>query len=434
MGLLYYENLFSQLRVNRVDGQASPHKVAMLLAVINRFEKTSDNQNKIYFNEELRQEFTTQFKQLAGPTDSDNPHLPFFHLRSSGFWHHHIKPGKKSPYENLSTASGPGVIVEHIQYAYLDDELYELLGNEVVRNILRASLYKNLENKDRDNYLDAVRGWNWLECELVVDLYFKMLELQVANKKFNKTKFYNELVPLLNNRNLKAVESKCQNVSAIMVQYGYPYVVGLKPRWNYQKQLEKVVLSQLIGQSIKIDDFLKRNLDISGNLERQIEWDNVFDSEVPELIPGVKEVRPDYLARKIDYSQRENRNRLLGEHGEEFVINFERFRLTQAGREDLVNDVEWSSKKHGDGLGYDIRSFDPVKDEEIFIEVKTTNSGKYQPFYLSKNELSFSKNNADKFSLYRVFQFKSDPRIFSMRGEVDKYVNLDAETYRAYFS
>lgn len=434
MGLLYYENLFSQLRVNRVDGQASPHKVAMLLTVISKFEKETVNQNKIYFNEELRQEFSAQFRQLAGPKDSDNPHLPFFHLRSSDFWRHHIKPGKRSSYENLSTASGPGAIAEHIEYAYLDDELYELLDNEVVRNILRASLYENLEDKDRGRFLDAVRGWDWLECELVVDLYFKMLELQVGNQKINKTRLYTDLIPLLNNRNLKAVESKCQNVSAIMVQYGYPYVIGLKPRWNYQKQLEKVVLSQLIGQSIKIDDFLKQNLDIPGKIERQIEWGEVFDSEVPELIPGVKEVRPDYLARKIDYSQRENSNRKLGEHGEEFVVNYERFRLAQAGRKDLVNDVEWSSKKYGDGLGYDIRSFDPVKDEEIFIEVKTTNSGKYQPFYISKNELSFSKKYADKYCLYRVFQFKSDPRLFSMQGEVDKHVNLDAETFRAYFS
>lgn len=434
MGLLYYENLFSKLRVNRLNGHASPHKVAMLLAVIQLIEESNISRNRIYFDQELKREFTNQFRQLASPGDSDNPHLPFFHLRSSGFWEHHLNPGKNDSYKKLTTASGPGDIAKHIQYVNLDDELFELLCNDVVRKILRTNLYKNLEENERNRLFEAVRGWNWDECELVVDLYFRMLEMQVNNKVIPKTKYYLELIPMLNNRSKRSVESKCQNISAIMVQYGYPYVVGLKPRWNYQKQLEKVVLTQLIGQSIKIDDFLNRNLSMANNVNRVFAWADVFDAELPERIVGVKESRPEYLARKIDYSQRESINRKLGENGEEFVVNYERYRLAQAGREDLVNDVEWSSKEHGDGLGYDVRSFDPVKDEELFIEVKTTNSGKYLPFYISKNELSFSRRYPDKYSLYRVYQFNSNPRLFNMQGEVDKHVNLNVETYKAHFS
>ena len=47
----------------------------------------------------------------------------------------------------------------------------------------------------------------------------------------------------------------------------------------------------------------------------------------------------------------------FGESGEQFVLDFERFRLTRAGRCDLATEVEWSSKVQGDGLGYDVRSF-----------------------------------------------------------------------------
>lgn len=433
MGLLYYENEFSKLRLNKRKGKSSPHKIAMLMAVISLFEKKRLTHNSIYFDKNIKREFTLYFSQLAGVDDRNNPHLPFFHLRSSSFWHHHTKPGKHEAYKQLTTASSSGVIDEYIQYVSLDDELFELLGNVVVRKILSAALYKNIDDQDRTSLLNVGKAWNWLECELVVDLYFRMLEMQVSDQEFVKTQLYSELIPLLNNRNIKSVEAKCQNVSAIMVQYGYPYVNGLKPRWNYQKQLEKVVLSQLIGQNIKIDGLMTKNLTLPENEDKSIEWNKVFDSELPEHVPGIKETKPEYLAKKVDYSQRENNNRKLGERGEEFVLEYERYRLSQAGRGDLINDIEWSSKVHGDGLGYDIRSFDPIKDEELFIEVKTTNSGKYQPFFISSNEVSFSKDYAEKYSLYRVYQFKKNPRLFSMNGEVGKYVNLHAKSYQARF-
>lgn len=434
MGLLNYDNLFSKLRMNTRDGDKSPHKVAMLLAIIDLFEKNKITKNEIYFDQKLKLEFTHQFNLLAGANDRDNPHLPYFHLRSSGFWHHYIKPGKQELYKKLTTVSGSGVIDEYIKYAYLDDELFELLGNEVVRKMLRQALHANLDDHERYGLLDVGKGWNWLECEFVVDLYFKMLEMQVSNQSFVKTHLYSELMPSLNNRNIKSVESKCQNVSAILVQYGYPYVTGLKPRWNYQKQLERVVLSRLTGQSNQIENLLQKNLTVPENNDVSIEWDKVLDSDPPEHIPGVKDSKPEYLAQKIDYSQRENSNRKLGKRGEQFVMEYERFRMIQAGREDLVDEIEWSSKERGDGLGYDIRSFDPFKDEEKFIEVKTTNSGKYQPFYISDNEVSFSMDYANKYSLYRVYKFKSNPRLFSMEGNIKNHVNLHPKTYRANYS
>jgi len=433
MGLIYYENQFSKLRTNRRDGQVSPHKIVMMFAVLDLFEKNKITHNRIYFDMLLKDAFSYHFNQLAGVGDRNNPHLPYFHLRSSGFWHLSVRPGKQEVYDQLTTASGTGIIDECIQYAYLDDELFELLGHEVVRKLLREVLYKNLDDEDRFNLLDVGKGWNWLECELLVDLYFKMLEMQVSNQSFVKKQLYSDLIPSLNNRNIKSVESKCQNVSAIMVQYGYPYVTGLKPRWNYQKQLERVVLTRLAGQVNQIEDVIQQNLLVPECSETVADWSKVYDADIPEHIPGVKESKPEYLARKIDYSQRESNNRKLGERGEKFVLEYERYRMSQAGRDDLIEEVEWSSKVKGDGLGYDIRSFDPATDHERYIEVKTTNSGKYQPFYISENEVAFSKDYADQYCLYRVYQFRTDPRLFSMDGKIDQYVQLLPKTYKAIF-
>lgn len=75
-----------------------------------------------------------------------------------------------------------------------------------------------------------------------------------------------------------------------------------------------------------------------------------------------------------------------------------------------------------------------AKDKELFIEVKTTNSGKYQPFLITDNELAFSKDFAESYSLYRVYDFKERARLFQMPGAVDKFVNLRPELYRASFT
>lgn len=435
MSLLDYENRFSSLRVNTSgSGEKSPHKVAMLLAVIAMIERGKLTENHIPFDERLKAEFSRQFAQLAGPNDRDNPHLPFFHLRSSNFWHHQLKPGKSADYAQLTTASGPGVIDAHIAYVYLDDELFELLSNAFARRLLTTALHQNLTIDTRREILDPGKGWDWLECEATVQDYFAMLDQELAGQPYSKAEHRRGLLPKLNNRSEGSIEFKHQNISAILIELGQPYIKGYKPAANYQQQLKAVVLAHLAAHQQDID---RINDSADQPLEQkvlEVDWDKVFDPDLPELIPGIKEPERAYLARRINFTERERRNRSLGEKGEEFVLDYERFRLERAGRPDLVREVEWRSKEQGDGLGYDIRSFNPERDEELFIEVKTTSSGKYQPFYISENELQYSKEFSKQYSLYRVYEFRSNARLFQLQGAVDQYVHLQAQQYKASFN
>ena len=141
-----------------------------------------------------------------------------------------------------------------------------------------------------------------------------------------------------------------------------------------------------------------------------------------------------FKPRHVDYSARESRNRNLGLRGEEFVLEVERQRLSSLGREDLVTDIEWTSSVKGDGAGYDIRSFQGKTDEELFIEVKTTNAGKYQPFLITSNEVAFSDKNRGSYSLYRVFDFREEPNIFVLDGLITNHVNVIPQVLRASFN
>ena len=83
--------------------------------------------------------------------------------------------------------------------------------------------------------------------------------------------------------------------------------------------------------------------------------------------------------RKIDFVRRDAANHRLGRLGEQFAVELERKRLLSSGRDDLAKKVECISDTNGDGLGFDVLSFDEVDDSERLIEVKTTTMGKFFP-------------------------------------------------------
>ena len=54
-------------------------------------------------------------------------------------------------------------------------------------------------------------------------------------------------------------------------------------------------------------------------------------------------------------------------------------------------------------------------------------------FIISRNELDFSKEAGDAFHLYRVFQFRTAPRLYMLQGDVSTQLNLEPIDFRASF-
>ena len=280
--------------------------------------------------------------------------------------------------------------------------------------------------------------WNTVECTAIVADYMDMLLRELRGESFNKAQHNRNLQKKLQNRSKGSIEFKHQNISAILLEEGHPYITGYKPAKNYQKILRKAVLEQLILSEAHL--IRQENLLID---EGNVLFDESFFDRIRVDPPEKKITTPrkgivsepavGYTARprRIDYVAREARNRQLGERGEEFALEYEKFRLRRLGRDDLLSDVEWTSKERGDGAGYDIRSFDGQTDNELFIEVKTTNSGMYQPFLITQNEVAFSERRESQYALYRLFGFSRDPRMFSLPGCIKQHVALAPQLYRA---
>ena len=84
----------------------------------------------------------------------------------------------------------------------------------------------------------------------------------------------------------------------------------------------------------------------------------------------------------------------------------------------------------GDQEGYDVLSFS-TNGRERLIEVKTTGFGVYTPFFVTRNELETSKTESEQYHVYRVFNFRRTPRLFTLPGAIDQSCELEAMQYIA---
>ncbi len=235
--------------------------------------------------------------------------------------------------------------------------------------------------------------WSQLEVVAIVADYFAMYQAELRQEPYNKTEHRRQIAPLLNNRSDGSIERKHQNISAILIDLGMPYIAGYKPLRNYQTLLRDVVEEQVQTQP-------EVTRIVEEDVHRPVEVPAVGDILNVLVQPPVAEPagklreRPvrDYRAkqlRKVDYLVMEARNASQGDAGERFVMNFERARLMADGQDHLADKVERISESMGDGAGFDILSFE-TDGRDRFVEVKTTKYGKETPFYLTRNEVGFS--------------------------------------------
>src|SRR5438105_8871961 len=91
--------------------------------------------------------------------------------------------------------------------------------------------------------------WSRLEVEAAVADYLDMLSLELRGEPFNKAEHNRDLARMLNDRTRGSIERKHQNISAVLIELGYPYIDGYKPLRNYQQLLRDVVEERLLSAS-----------------------------------------------------------------------------------------------------------------------------------------------------------------------------------------
>src|SRR5436190_16174791 len=74
----------------------APHKPLLLLAVMDLIAEGTVSANLIEVTPDLGELFTLYWPRVKLPYKHGNLALPFFHLKSDGFWHLMPQPGKEA--------------------------------------------------------------------------------------------------------------------------------------------------------------------------------------------------------------------------------------------------------------------------------------------------------------------------------------------------
>jgi hypothetical protein len=275
--------------------------------------------------------------------------------------------------------------------------------------------------------------WSHEEVEATVSDYFDMLAMELRSELFNKAEHNRNLQKLLANRTKGAIEKKHQNISAVLIELGYPYVDGYKPLGNYQQLLYSVVEERLLGAvglhraaAAAVEQKIEQMPVVTNVLAIRVDPPR-RDEDKPKLYDHAPQIRTPV---RRNYLEIESRNQTLGLAGEKLILEYEHKRLWQAGKKDLANRVEHVSDTTGDHLGFDVKSFE-TDGRDRLIEVKTTRFGALTPFFASKNEVQVSEAREAEYQLYRLFNFTKQPKLFALPGSLRNTCSLDPIQFSA---
>jgi hypothetical protein len=121
-------------------------------------------------------------------------------------------------------------------------------ANAVLRELGFMVVPKDTDLGPEESEEAKERGQPWTrhEVDLIVADYFDILRAELSAENYRKAAHNQDLRPQLNHRSKSSVEYKHQNISAILIGMGLPYIDGYKPAKNYQKSLVQAVGEYLI--------------------------------------------------------------------------------------------------------------------------------------------------------------------------------------------
>jgi len=131
-----------------------------LLAILDLFAQGRIISNLIEITPELGGLFS-EYWVIVIPDRRGNIALPFFHLRTSAFWHLVAQPGQEAVLQATRQVDTLTRLNQLVLGAKLDDELFQLLQAESNRSALRSALVQAYFAPEYQQALIAKSETNW---------------------------------------------------------------------------------------------------------------------------------------------------------------------------------------------------------------------------------------------------------------------------------
>jgi len=137
-----YVNAFKKLKRGVTQYGKAPHKVVMLLSVLQAFQNKLIYRNQIFISPELILLFKSNWNELVATNHVCNFALPFWHLKGEQFWHLTANAGYSNFIQMKESVSGINQLNNIVDFAYLDEALFELMMAEGSNLVLQDLLIK----------------------------------------------------------------------------------------------------------------------------------------------------------------------------------------------------------------------------------------------------------------------------------------------------
>src|SRR5438552_12974919 len=167
--------------------------------------------------------------------------------------------------------------------------------------------------------------WTTAENEAIVRAYFSMLRDEQLGNPVNKAAHRRSLLPLLNNRSTKSIEYKHRNISAVLAATNRPYIEGYLPATNFQGSL-----ADAIEVFVDTEEFFASiadapRLNPASLPAVTLPLAQMFETPPERIVVPARtgEAWTSRRGRRIDFAERDARNRHMGRLGEEFVVGVE---------------------------------------------------------------------------------------------------------------
>ncbi len=282
--LAQYFKKFQTLNTATVDKVKAPHKVILLLSIIQSIELKEITENRIYITPQLVARFKDNWHHLvSNPRFTANFSLPFYHLRSDKFWYLHTRLGRQLLLTSSGSIRSFAHLKEVVEYASVDDALFMLLKDRSTREELKSVLlqhYFNIHTYKTAEQLSLVAEIEGQMLHEAPAMYKKQAEAFDEEEVFLRGGVFKKLVPQI---------------------YNYTCcITGM--RIIASKEIQMIDACHIIPFSETHDDTISNGISLCPNLHRAFDRGLVAINEDYKVITSsaFQENAEDYSIKKFE--------------------------------------------------------------------------------------------------------------------------------------
>ncbi len=130
----YYKNLILSMNVAHFHGEMNIAKPVLMLSIMQCIEDGTIIDNRIALSKALIETYNTTFHSFRSSSIT-SPIYPYYYLCHEDFYYIKGDTSRKTPSSKF--------LREQVEYAFLDDELWDLLQDSEVREEYRQAIIQH---------------------------------------------------------------------------------------------------------------------------------------------------------------------------------------------------------------------------------------------------------------------------------------------------